>query len=60
MQDSVLPRVVGLRKSHTSPVSPPIFPHIFSTLAVLRVALFGVFGVGNIFRVLSNKGSIRS
>ena len=34
-----------------------IFFWFFSTLAVLRVA---PFSVGNIFRVLSNKGSIRS
>ena len=42
MQDSVLPRGVGLRKPH---ISPSISPHIFSTLAVLRGALFGVFCV---------------
>ena len=46
MQDSVLPRGVGLRKPHISPsISPSISPHIFSTLAVLRVALFSVFCV---------------
>ena len=35
MQDSVLPRGVGLRKPHISPyISPPIFPHISSPHAV--------------------------
>ena len=57
MQDSVLPRGVGLRKPHISPyLSPnllplstcspfPCGPWTPSTLAVLRVAPFGVFGV---------------
>ena len=46
MQDSVLPRGVGLRKPHISPsISPSIFPHIFPTLAVLFAVLLLVYFV---------------